>query len=61
VREVPPAALRDEVEQLERRRISEALAAHDGHQSNAATAIGMPLRTFVAKLKRYRISTVRKR
>ena len=56
-----PAALRDEVEQLERRRISEALAAHDGHQSNAATAIGMPLRTFVAKLKRYRISTVRKR
>jgi DNA-binding NtrC family response regulator len=61
-REAPPTgALRDEVEQLERRRITEALEAHEGHQANAATAIGMPLRTFVAKLKRYRIATVRKR
>jgi two-component system, NtrC family, response regulator AtoC len=56
-----PAVLRDEVEELERRRITNALEAHDGHQSNAAAAIGMPLRTFVAKLKRYKIATVRRR
>jgi DNA-binding NtrC family response regulator len=50
-----PAALRDEIAELERRRIVEALDAHDGHQGNAAAAVGMPLRTFVAKLKRYRL------
>ena len=48
-----PAALRDEVAELEKRRIAEALEAHGGHQANAAAAVGMPLRTFVAKLKRY--------
>ncbi len=50
-----PAALRDEIAELERRRIIAALDAHDGHQGNAAAAVGMPLRTFVAKLKRYRL------
>jgi DNA-binding NtrC family response regulator len=48
-----PATLRDEVAELEKRRIAEALEAHGGHQANAAAAVGMPLRTFVAKLKRY--------
>jgi transcriptional regulator with GAF, ATPase, and Fis domain len=52
--------LRDELADLERRRIDEALEAHDGHQANAAAALGMPLRTFVAKLKRYRIQTRRR-
>jgi two-component system response regulator AtoC len=50
-----PRNLREELEDLERRRILEALDQHDGHQANAAAAIGMPLRTFVAKLKRYRV------
>jgi two-component system response regulator AtoC len=54
------APLRDELADLERRRIVEALDAHDGHQSNAAAALGIPLRTFVAKLKRYNVRTVRR-
>ena len=33
----------------------EALASCDGNQSRAAALIGMPRRTFVAKLKQYRI------
>jgi DNA-binding NtrC family response regulator/pSer/pThr/pTyr-binding forkhead associated (FHA) protein len=54
------APLRDELADLERRRIVEALDAHDGHQSNAAAALGIPLRTFVAKLKRYNVRAVRR-
>jgi DNA-binding NtrC family response regulator len=50
-----PRQLRDELADLEQRRMREALDAHDGHQARAAAALGMPLRTFVAKLKRYRI------
>jgi transcriptional regulator with GAF, ATPase, and Fis domain len=56
----PPSPLRDELAELERRRIVEALDSHDGHQANAAAALGMPLRTFVAKLKRYKLRTVRR-
>ena len=52
--------LRDELAALERQRIVEALDAHDGHQANAAAALAMPLRTFVAKLKRYQIRTIRR-
>jgi DNA-binding NtrC family response regulator len=55
-----PASLRDELAELERRRIVEALESHDGHQSNAAAALGIPLRTFVAKLKRYNVRTIRR-
>jgi DNA-binding NtrC family response regulator len=60
VRASEPRQLRDELAELEQRRIREALDAHDGHQANAAAALGMPLRTFVAKLKRYRIQARRR-
>jgi DNA-binding NtrC family response regulator len=45
--------LADEIEELERTRIKEALAAAEGVKAQAARLIGMPLRTFVAKLKLY--------
>ena len=55
---VPPDAvsfrsLADEVQALEQRRMREALLASQGNQKKAAQLIGMPLRTFVAKLKQY--------
>lgn len=43
----------DEVAELERRRMREALVATRNNQKRAAQLIGMPLRTFVAKLKQY--------
>jgi DNA-binding NtrC family response regulator len=45
-------SLQEELAELERRRIFEALAATGGHQKRAAELIGMPLRTFVFKLRR---------
>jgi two-component system, NtrC family, response regulator AtoC len=45
----------DEVRDLERRRMVEALRATAGVQNRAADLIEMPLRTFATKLKRYRI------
>jgi len=39
----------------ERQRILDALAACAGNQSRAAKRLGMPRRTFVAKLDRYQI------
>jgi len=42
-------------EQSERQRMVDALAAHVGNQTRAAAALGMPRRTFVAKLDRYGI------
>jgi DNA-binding NtrC family response regulator len=45
----------DEVRELERRRMVEALRATGGVQNRAAELIEMPLRTFATKLKRYRI------
>jgi transcriptional regulator with PAS, ATPase and Fis domain len=47
------AALADEVEALEKSRMADALAAEHGNQTRAAERIGMPLRTFQKKLKRY--------
>ncbi|MBL9019427.1 MAG: sigma 54-interacting transcriptional regulator [Myxococcales bacterium] len=47
--------LDDEVRELERTRMIEALAATGGVQNKAAELIEMPLRTFVTKLKRYAI------
>jgi DNA-binding protein Fis len=35
--------------------MSEALAIEGGNQTRAAARIGMPLRTFQKKLKRYRL------
>jgi DNA-binding NtrC family response regulator/pSer/pThr/pTyr-binding forkhead associated (FHA) protein len=43
----------DELRDLERARMAEALDAAGGVQARAAELIGMPLRTFVTKLKQY--------
>jgi DNA-binding NtrC family response regulator len=45
--------IRDEIDQLEARRIAEALTATGGVHKRAAELIGMPLRTFTTKLKLY--------
>jgi DNA-binding NtrC family response regulator len=47
----------EEVRELERMRMAEALAATGGVQTKAAELISMPLRTFVAKLKQYNLSS----
>jgi two-component system, NtrC family, response regulator AtoC len=55
----PPAGapklrpIAEELRELERRRMVEALEAADGVQRKAAELIGMPLRTFVMKYKQY--------
>jgi DNA-binding NtrC family response regulator/pSer/pThr/pTyr-binding forkhead associated (FHA) protein len=54
----PPTKFRpieDEIKDLERRRMIEALAAAGGNQTRAADLIAMPLRTFQAKLRFYDI------
>jgi DNA-binding NtrC family response regulator len=43
----------EEIEELERTRIREALEAADGVRVRAAELIGMPLRTMVTKIKVY--------
>lgn len=45
--------IKEEIRELERRRIAQALAAADGNQTRAAALISMPLRTFVTKIKQY--------
>jgi two-component system response regulator AtoC len=45
--------VQDELRDLERRRMIEALAASSGVQKRAAELIGMPLRTFTMKYKQY--------
>ena len=45
----------DEVAELERARMIQALAACDGVRNKAAALIQMPLRTFVTKFKRFAI------
>jgi DNA-binding NtrC family response regulator/pSer/pThr/pTyr-binding forkhead associated (FHA) protein len=47
--------LSEEIADLERDRITVALVATGGVQARAAALIGMPLRTFITKLKRYNI------
>jgi DNA-binding NtrC family response regulator len=49
----------EELRELERQRMREALDAADGVQTRAAELIGMPLRTFVMKLKQYGLSSRR--
>jgi two-component system response regulator AtoC len=52
----PPASFRplaEEVEELEKRRMREALAAAGGVKTKAAQLIGMPIRTFTLKCKQY--------
>ena len=48
-------AVADEVRDLEKRRIEEALDATDGNKTKAAALIGMPIRTFSEKVKQYGI------
>jgi DNA-binding NtrC family response regulator len=47
--------LADELRELERRRIIEALDSSDGIQTRAAALIGMPLRTFTFRMRQYGI------
>jgi DNA-binding NtrC family response regulator len=57
VRETAPLGnLQEEIRQLERRRITEALEASGGVQVKAAELIGMPLRTFAGKVRLYGLS-----
>ena len=53
---VPLGDLYEEIRQLERRRIAEALEAAGGVQVKAAEMIGMPLRTFAGKVRLYGLS-----
>jgi DNA-binding NtrC family response regulator len=46
----------DEVRDLERRRMSEALVAAGGVKTRAAQLIEMPIRTFTLKLKQYKLT-----
>jgi two-component system, NtrC family, response regulator AtoC len=50
-----PKSVTEEIRDLEKQRMIEALARCEGNQSRAAELIGMPRRTFVAKLKLYNI------
>jgi DNA-binding NtrC family response regulator len=59
---VPPQELRnlyEEIRELERTRILQALEAAGGVRIKAAALIGVPLRTFVTKLKEHGIGTTR--
>jgi two-component system, NtrC family, response regulator AtoC len=47
----------EEIRELERQRMSQALEATGGIQTRAAQLIGMPLRTFVLKLKQYGLAS----
>ena len=47
---VPHDAAMDEIE---RRRLTAALAAANGNQSHAARALGIPRTTFINKLRRH--------
>jgi DNA-binding NtrC family response regulator len=49
-------SLAEEIEELERARIAQALEAAGGNQTQAARLIHMPLRTFMNKLKRHGLS-----
>ena len=45
----------DELEELERRRMAEALEAAGGVKTRAAELIAMPIRTFTLKFKQYKL------
>ena len=47
--------INDELRELEKRRMSEALAAAGGVKTRAAQLIDMPIRTFTLKLKQYKL------
>ncbi|CAN5903963.1 hypothetical protein BH11MYX4_BH11MYX4_38180 [soil metagenome] len=52
--------LRESLDAEEKRRILEALASCDGNQTKAAEQLGMPRRTFVARLQQYGLTRPRK-
>jgi DNA-binding NtrC family response regulator len=47
--------INEEIRELERRRMAEALAAAGGVKTRAAQLIDMPIRTFTLKLKQYKL------
>jgi two-component system response regulator AtoC len=55
----PFTSLKEEVRELEKTRIEEALAATGGVQVKAAALLKMPLRTFISKMKTYKIDPIR--
>jgi two-component system response regulator AtoC len=50
--------LEDEIQELERTRIEEALVASNGARAQAAKLIGMPLRTLVSKIRLYDLGSI---
>ena len=58
---VPDPASLSAADQAERDRILTALKEHAGNQTAAARALGIPRRTFVARLTRYGVPRPRKR
>ncbi|MBX3233348.1 MAG: sigma 54-interacting transcriptional regulator [Labilithrix sp.] len=54
-------SLADEVADLERRRILEALEQAGGNQTEAAQLLGVPRRTLIARLEQYGVPRPRKR
>ncbi|HTR53278.1 MAG TPA: sigma 54-interacting transcriptional regulator [Kofleriaceae bacterium] len=53
--ETPFRPIADELRELEKRRMAEALAAAGGVKTRAAQLIDMPIRTFTLKLKQYKL------
>ncbi len=51
----PFRPIADELRELERRRMAEALVAAGGVKTRAAQLIDMPIRTFTLKLKQYKL------
>ncbi len=49
----PLRPIQEEIRELERARMAQALVAAGGVQTKAAELIGMPLRTFVTKVRQY--------
>jgi two-component system, NtrC family, response regulator AtoC len=58
--EAPSASLHEELGSIARQRIIDALEACAGNQTQAALMLGMPRRTFVARLDEYGIPRPRK-
>ncbi|MFN3322120.1 MAG: sigma 54-interacting transcriptional regulator [Bryobacteraceae bacterium] len=55
----PAGSLPEEIERLERKRIVEALEAHNFNQQRTARALGLSRQGLINKLKRYGIATSR--
>jgi DNA-binding NtrC family response regulator/pSer/pThr/pTyr-binding forkhead associated (FHA) protein len=57
----PSASLANEVAELERKRIVEALEQYGGNQTQAARALGMSRTTLIARMEEYALRRPRKR